>query len=137
MLEVMAFRKNLELPRVNPRPITAAYYPDFTGGVCTTPRGIETARTGASTEISLRAIKARARAKALCNVGPCPIRDMCRSWVLSQEDPPGSWGGVWGGLDPWNRRGLELIIRDGKAQVISYDVIDKRGTTEPAPADLP
>lgn len=113
--------RSIESPRLNPKPVTG-YVPDFSEGLCTSERGVNIARAGLTQEASLRAIRARDDAKALCNAGPCPLLLMCRAWVRKQESPPGSWGGVYGGLDSWNRRGLRLIIRDGKATVIPYDV---------------
>ncbi len=92
------------------KPIDAQNYPDFTGGACTTVRGQRAALAGMNTESSQAGIHDRERARRLCNAGPCPIRDsICRPWVLTQEQPAGAWGAVWGGLDPWNRRGIELV----------------------------
>lgn len=36
----------------------------------------------------------------------CPIETVCRGWVLAEERPAGSWGGVWGGLDPAQRAAI-------------------------------
>jgi hypothetical protein len=115
-------KSNIRMSVASPQPISATQ-PDFSQGLCTSPRGQETARGGSHDQASRAGIKARARAKNLCNAGPCPIRDRCRTWVLTQEKPAGSWGGVWGGLDPWNRQGKDLILEDGKAVLIPY-VID-------------
>lgn len=116
---------NIKLSAVAPKPISSRTYPDFTGGTCTsTPEGREVAQEGMNDQATLRGIAAREKAKMQCNLGPCPIRDtICRPWVFMEESPAGSWGGVWGGLDPWNRRGEEVVIIDGKAAVIPY-VID-------------
>lgn len=112
----------IRMPQGAPQPITATYFPDFSGGACTTERGQKAALAGMNDQASLKAIKDRERAKALCTVGPCPILATCRAWVLGQERPEGSWGGVWGGLDPWNRRGLELVIRAGQAETIPFEI---------------
>jgi hypothetical protein len=115
----------IKLPGTAPRPIESLTYPDFTGGVCTTPHGRHTAQEGMNDQPSREGIRVRERAKALCNAGPCPIRDtVCRPWVMKEESPPGSWGGVWGGWDAWNRRGQKLVIVDGHGQagVIPYVV---------------
>lgn len=113
----------IKLPAASSKPVESLTYPDFTGGLCTTARGRKAADIGMNDQISLKGISDRERAKALCNTGPCPIRDtVCRPWVLREESPRGSWGGVWGGLDPWNRRGEELIFVEGIAGVIPYDV---------------
>ena len=42
-------------------------------------------------------------ARLICNT-KCAIRDQCRGWALQEEKPAGSWGGVWGGLDPRERQ---------------------------------
>lgn len=44
--------------------------------------------------------------------GYCPLRKVCRAWVLAEESPAGSWGGVWGGLTPDDR----VKIKTGKAK---------------------
>lgn len=112
----------IRFPHLSPKPIDTrvARMPDFAYGSCTTELGKKIARAAMTDEASHRAIKARNGAKSICSA--CPILDACRRWALTQEDPPGSWGGVWGGLDPWNRRGWELIIRDGKAELIPYGI---------------
>lgn len=112
----------IKMPHLHPGPITAPTYPDFSGGACTTVRGREAAQAGMNEQPSMRGVNDRQRAKNLCNVGPCALRVRCRAWVLSQEEPAGSWGGVWGGLDPWNRRGLQLIIVDGEPSVVQFDL---------------
>jgi Transcription factor WhiB len=108
------------VPRATPKPIVATP-PDLSKGLCTSGPGVKIALAGMNDQTSSRAIREREEAKRLCNT--CPIRDtLCRPWVLGQEDPPGSWGGVWGGMDSWNRRGLQLIARNGKAETVPYDI---------------
>lgn len=92
--------------------------PDFTAGLCTTPGGMRAADLGMNDQASVKGIADRQVAKAWC--AQCPMLAECRAWVTAEEKPAGSWGGVWGGLDPWNRKGLELVIRQGKAEVIPY-----------------
>lgn len=100
-----------------PEPVTKRS-PNFSEGLCATPRGMAAADQGMNDQASLSGIAARRLAKNWC--ANCPMLAVCEEWVTTQESPPGSWGGVWGGMDPWNRKGLELIIRDGKAEVIPY-----------------
>ena len=115
---------NIKLSAVAPKPISSPNYPDFSGGLCTTKHGMAAAQDGMDDTATLRGIAARERAKALCNAGPCPIRDtICRPWVFMEESPAGSWGGVWGGFDPWNRKGEEVVIIDGKAAVVPYPIV--------------
>lgn len=92
--------------------------PNFAAGLCTTPKGQKAADAGMNDQASLNGIASRGLAKAWC--ANCLMLQECRNWVTSEERPAGSWGGVWGGLDPWNRKGLELVIEDGKAKVIPY-----------------
>ncbi len=111
------------LRQIVSKPISARSYPDFTGGACLTPDGQKIALAGMNAESSIKGIKDRAGAKALCDT--CPIRDsICRPWVLAQERPRGSWGGVWGGLDPWNRMHLQLIWNNelGIAETVPYAI---------------
>lgn len=92
--------------------------PDFFGGLCTSRSGMRRADAGQNDQGTARGIAQRQLAKDLCEL--CPLKSACREWVTEEESPAGSWGGVWGGLDPWNRKGLELIITDGRAAVIPY-----------------
>jgi hypothetical protein len=92
--------------------------PNFAAGLCTTPSGMLAADRGMNDQASLSGIKDRELAKSWC--ANCPMLRECRRWVTEEESPAGSWGGVWGGLDPWNRKDLELVIRDGRAAVIPY-----------------
>lgn len=92
--------------------------PDFSAGLCTSRAGMKVADGGQNDQASHKGIALRQKAKDLCGV--CPLRAMCLDWVTGHESPPGSWGGVWGGLDPWNRRGQEMTIQDGRAKVVPY-----------------
>lgn len=59
----------------------------------------------------------RSVAKRQC-LEDCPELAKCRAFILAAEIMPGAWGGVWGGLDAFDRRGEEVIVRvDGKARV--------------------
>lgn len=84
--------------------------PDWTNAACRTPAGRE-ASDRAYDAISATAFSERMRVemKAWCHV--CPLMTKCREWVLAEERPAGSWGGVWGGLDPRERH--ELVLSGG------------------------
>jgi hypothetical protein len=114
-------RRGVVLPRIKPK-LVEERVPDLSAGACGTERGRKVIELGFNVQTSRAGIAARARAKALCTAGPCPMRMSCLRYVLSQEEPAGSWGGVFGGLDPWNRRGQELAMVDGKARVIPFDI---------------
>lgn len=80
--------------------------PDWTKAAC--KEYISIADGGFDTEASHEAIARREAAKLLCTT--CPLFEECRTWVMEKEQPRGSWGGVWGGLDPWNRQGFEMVL---------------------------
>lgn len=96
----------------------SARTPDFSRGLCARPENLSIADMGLSDQATHRGIERRQIAKDLCEA--CPLKRRCQDWVTTQESPAGSWGGVWGGLDPWNRRGETLIIKNGLAEVIPY-----------------
>jgi hypothetical protein len=108
-------RTRLQPPMPEPVEVRS---PNFAGALCTTPRGRKAADAGMNEQPTLNGIASRDLAKAWC--ASCPLLLECRNWVTTQEQPAGSWGGVWGGLDPWNRKGLELVIRGKRAEVIPY-----------------
>lgn len=119
--ERFARMKKIKLPLQIPVPVNTRM-PDLRGGVCFRPEAASAAEAGMNEQASHAGIKARNRAKALCDAGPCPVRSICRSWCLTNEDPPGSWGGVYGGLDPWNRRNLQIVVRSNRIEVEPYYV---------------
>ena len=106
----------VRLTPVTPNPVSRRS-PNFLTAACRTPAGLRIADQGANDQATLAGIAARELAKKQCR-DECPLLVRCAMWVTSQESPAGSWGGVWGGLDPWNRKGLELIITGGRAEVI-------------------
>lgn len=114
----MEFDRRIKFPRLSPKLLASRRTMDFTTGSCTVGDGVKIAQDAISVESSKRAIRARRAARKMCET--CPLLTECRTWVTEMEDPPGSWGGVWGGLDPWNRRGLELIIVGQKTAVVPY-----------------
>lgn len=79
--------------------------PDMSQGACTTDEYREVARAGQTEDANLGAKLARENAVAVCAYR-CPIIMRCRSYILTAEKPAGSWGGVWGGLEPDDRRRL-------------------------------
>jgi hypothetical protein len=117
-LEEKERHPGISLWPLKPEPLTAVTVADFTGGLCTTAAGKKIADGGMNQEASQRAIDARGAAKAMCE--RCPLKLRCKEWVTTQEKPAGSWGGVWGGMDPWNRRGKEMIISGDRAVLIDY-----------------
>jgi hypothetical protein len=112
--------RGISLPELRPKP-SKVPTPDLRAGLCQTPRGQEAFADSGNMGLTNKSIEARDRAKRLCNTAPCPVWVACRAWVKAGEDPPGSWGGVYGGLDAWNRRGGQVVMRDGKAALIPFD----------------
>jgi len=97
-------RRNQEKPR-GPQASTIMYLnnvrrpantPSLTGP-CKTPEGLELADrvlSGRSGSVELH--------RLMCQL--CPTLQRCRTWVLEEEVPAGSWGGMYGGLTVTDRR---------------------------------
>lgn len=85
--------------------------PDLAEGACRKPWNLKRIEAGFSDEVSVSAEAKRAEAKQVCE--ECPVLDQCREYVQAAEWPKGSWGGIWGGLDVWTRRGQRIIVRNG------------------------
>jgi hypothetical protein len=96
--------------------------PDLSSGACTRPENIATMDAAYSREASERGMLSRAQAEIVCASCPLSTLKNCRKWVLENEEIPGSWGGVWGGLDPWKRTGRQLIVKDGFAQARPFEI---------------
>lgn len=112
----------MRLSKDIPEP-TRGLPPDLRAGVCRRPLAAGVVEDGFNVQLSAAGVARRARAKALCNAGPCPVREQCRAWVLREERPAGSWGGVYGGLDPWNRKGQDVVVsEDKKIELVEYDI---------------
>lgn len=92
--------------------------PDLSTGLCHSTGGRGIAELGMNLSTTQTGIDDRAQAKDLCY--SCPARKACAEYVLANEMPRGSWGGVWGGLDSWNRKGRELIISDSGSRQIPF-----------------
>lgn len=90
--------------------------PNLAGGACTQPWSAKDVEGGFNTMASTAGIEARAAAARVCGV--CPLKQACLDWVTAAEEPRGSWGGVWGGLDPWERMGKRIAEVDGVVKVI-------------------
>ncbi len=79
--------------------------PDWTMGACLSDHAL--IDLGFDTTVSHQGISYRNAAKFLCD--SCPIKRECGDWVVRTEgNDPGSLGGVYGGMDAWNRKGMDL-----------------------------
>lgn len=111
------------MPTLRPIPLgkARAYAaPDWTGAACRNKIGIELSdRAYNAVADTALARRARARMRQVC--GSCPIMDACRNWALTEEKPAGSWGGVWGGLDPRQR---QQFARRSKSSSAGAGAID-------------
>jgi hypothetical protein len=80
------------------RLVHKAPIPDMTGAACGTEEGRKVMDRVHERTDSWNVTRAR----ELC--ADCPIKRQCAAWVLSAEVVPGSWGGVYGGLSPKDRK---------------------------------
>lgn len=76
--------------------------PDLSRGACTSGSGRRIARAGQTDATYGWAVKAREQAKEVCR--DCPLVQECLKYVMAAESPAGSWGSVWGGLTPDDRK---------------------------------
>lgn len=83
--------------------------PDWLKGACL--ENSKVVDLGFDITVSAEGVKNRAIAKMLCDI--CPIKRECGDWAVKTEgNNPGSLGGVYGGMDAWNRKGLDLRLND-------------------------
>lgn len=101
------------------KPMIVKVYPepDWSQGFCIDD--LETVRKGENIEASKEGIADRFEMRSLCGI--CPVRQECRNWILSNEKPAGSLGGVYGGLDKWNRQGRDMRIVNGRIRVVPLE----------------
>lgn len=86
---------------------------DWTGALCRRPQSIGIADGGFDERKTWLGVTARTRAKALCQ--ECPLLVACGTWVRKAEgNTPGSLGGVYGGMDVWDRRGTPVVLVNGR-----------------------
>lgn len=113
-------KKGMALSLVKPD-LVADLPPDLSAGICRAPTLAEVVDKGFNQLLTKAGIQGRELSKQLCDY--CPVKKECRDWVLRDESPAGSWGGVYGGLDPWNRRGKAVVMNGGRVEMVPY-VID-------------
>lgn len=77
-------------------------------GLCSRPANIAIADRGFNYAKTAQGEADRYAAKELCDF--CPARAACERYIRSVESPPGSWGGVWAGMDPWEREGKRIVL---------------------------
>lgn len=83
--------------------------PNWQNGACRTDVAI--AECGFNDEVSKRGIADRKLAKELCQECPLSTFRQCHAWIVAKEaNMPGVMGGVYAGMDRWNRQGYELAL---------------------------
>lgn len=103
---------------VTPDPVNKRQ-PDLSAGNCRRPWNLKIVDAGFDTLASRTAVERREASKALCL--ECPMLVACRAYTLAEESPPGSWGGIWGGMDAWNRRGQQMTVSPGgQVKLVPY-----------------
>lgn len=81
--------------------------PDWTQAVCR--RYPKTADGGFDERMNFKGQEKREAAKKLCK--QCPLLAGCAAWIVRKEgEERGSWGGVYAGMDQWNRQGYRMHI---------------------------
>ncbi len=93
--------QEIRLPVAVPKNIHQFDAPDWARAVCRKSENIPVVDLGFEISRTRVARSGRAMAKLLC--ATCPLQQVCLAWVMQEEEPAGSWGGVWGGMDPWER----------------------------------
>lgn len=73
-------------------------------GSCTTRKGLLIMDTLRQKQRGGQGSKLEARKQARVMCGQCRVTKECRAWVLEEEEPAGSWGGMIAGLTPEDRR---------------------------------
>jgi transcription factor WhiB len=85
-----------------------AAVPDLADGACRTPAGLAVLDRGGN-----------AAARQLCATCPFATKYKCANWALSEELPAGSWGGVYGGMTPLERKKLMRELEQGKGRSVA------------------
>jgi hypothetical protein len=112
--------------RKMPNPVIAAFGistapkssdPDWLKGACRANTAITD--LGFDTTVSADGVRNRAIAKMLCHM--CTIERECGDWAVRTEgNDQGSLGGVYGGMDAWNRKGMDLVSVDGRIRRVRW-----------------
>lgn len=84
--------------------------PDLRKGLCRTQAGMRLMDAASKSRASGR------RKEALEMCLNCPVMIECGQWVTQAEDPPGSWGGIYGGMTTGDRRMKKLGVRRGSGE---------------------
>ena len=83
--------------------------PDLAAGECRTLRGMVTMDNYVDWPQSEGRVGA---ARGVC--GACRLSVACEAWVIAAEQPAGSWGGMYAGMTPQNRRDRALAAYENQ-----------------------
>jgi hypothetical protein len=113
-----ALRRSLR-PGMNSMREALASQPNLRGGSCTTPWGFRISDDAFSLEFTKYGFGLRQKAKDMC-VKSCPLLAECKRWITKAEEAdPGSFGGVYAGMDIWDRQGRPIKLVGVKVELIS------------------
>lgn len=126
-------RAEINVRTLHPRELRNYKRPDMSKGRCVTQPGALKKFDAAQEAVAdtVPATKARNAAKEVC--GSCIMQHQCLAWTLQEESPAGSWGGVLGGMDPWEREEAKRRIdgsRDGAVPAAESAVRGAAGSGE-------
>lgn len=95
----------------------------MTRSACGRAWNAKVAQAGLDTSMTPEGQRNRDAAREVCEECPLSVLRACRAWVLRAEEVPGSWPGVWGGLDPWQRSGRQLVLgKQGRYEAKPFTV---------------
>jgi len=92
--------------------------PDWSTSACR--NDIATAELGFDEKVSKRGIANRKAAKEMCAQCPLSMFRACEEWIRAKEVKPGELGGVYAGMDKWNRQGSDLKMINGKIKRVKW-----------------
>jgi hypothetical protein len=84
--------------------------PDLQDAACMLEENRHLVDAGFNDDRTAAGVRDRAKAKAVCDSCPMNTFIVCQQWVKTEEDPKGSWGGVYAGEDIYERRGMRVHI---------------------------
>ena len=93
--------------------------PDWTNAACRNPDVVSIVDMGFNEEMSKDGIASRQAAKDLCSDCPLSMFRECKAWIIAKEKAsPGQFGGVYAGMDKWNRQGFDVRFTNGRIEKV-------------------
>jgi hypothetical protein len=126
LLRLTAKTPKTEIPvtlvEVRRSSVNYTHMPDLSRGACSRPENFATFERGHDRNISPQGIANRSAAKKICGECPLSTAQACRQWARTQEHPRGSWSGIYGGLDPWQRTERLLVQREEGIEAVPFKI---------------